>query len=268
MTADVLPPVAQLKVVEEDQAVQGRDFFDAVAGETLFDTPCAIARVARSVKYERRMVVSAEASRDLKEKPLTYHWAVLRGDPERVRITPQNAAGSVAEIKVAYHERRPIEPGSPMESSRVDVGVFVRNGTYYSAPAFVSILFLDNEVRTYDDQKRIAAVDYAAGSQNYADPLLTLTRNWRDEYQYDPAGRLLGWTRTRGDAKERFTADGALVTKTDDQDRPVEAKRVRYVGQGAPGQVPALQQQTTDEVVRYEYASPDDRVGRVVEPAK
>ena len=50
ITKDTLPPVVQLKVVEEDQPVVGRDYFTVGAGERLFDTPCAIARVARSTQ--------------------------------------------------------------------------------------------------------------------------------------------------------------------------------------------------------------------------
>ena len=43
MTLENIPPVVLLEVVEEDQAVAGRDYFGA-AGEQLFDTPSAIAR--------------------------------------------------------------------------------------------------------------------------------------------------------------------------------------------------------------------------------
>ena len=133
MTTDALPPMVQLKVVEEDESVPGRDYFDVGARERLFDTPCAIARVVKSTKYARRMVVSAEASKDLDGKPLTYHWVLLRGDPERVRVKKLNDAGSQAELVVDYHSRRPIAPGSDMTSDRVDIGVFVHNGQYYSA---------------------------------------------------------------------------------------------------------------------------------------
>ena len=68
--------------------------------------------------------------------------------------------------------------------------------------------------------------------------------------------------RWRGKERERFTADGALVTQTDKLDRPIEAKKVRYITKGQADQITALQQQTTDEVVRFEYSSAQDRLAR------
>jgi hypothetical protein len=54
ITMETLPPLVQIKVVEEDQPVSGRDCFDGERGEVLLNTPCAIARVVRSVRYNRR----------------------------------------------------------------------------------------------------------------------------------------------------------------------------------------------------------------------
>jgi hypothetical protein len=158
-----IPPMIQLKVVKEDEAVEGRDYFEPGKMEKLHDTPAAICRVVRGLGHTRRMVVSAGDSFDLNKKPLKFHWAVLRGDPKRIAIKPLNAAGSVAEIRVAYHERRKVNPASPMESNRVDVGAFVHNGAYYSAPGFVSFFSLDNEARTYDANGRLLEIGYGAG---------------------------------------------------------------------------------------------------------
>ena len=148
MTLDSLPPMVQLNVVEEDEPVVGRDYFDIAPRERFFDTPCAIARVVKSTSYTRRMVVSAEQSRDLDGKPLTYHWVLLRGDSERVRINKLNDAGSKVELLVSYHPRRPIAPGAEIKSNRVDIGCFVHNGQYYSAPGFVCFYYLSNEKRS------------------------------------------------------------------------------------------------------------------------
>jgi len=163
MRADAIPPMAQLEVLDEDLSLLGRDYFEAREGERLFDTPCAIARVARSVRRVRRMVVSAEPSFDPNRRPLTYHWAIIRGDPTRISIKPLNGRRSRVEIQVAYHERRPVHPGAELESNRVDIAAFVHNGAYYSAPAFVSIFYLDSEARTYDTHGRIREVKYGAG---------------------------------------------------------------------------------------------------------
>ena len=178
LTLETLPPMIQLRVIEEDQPVADRDFFDANKSETLFDTPCAIARVHRAAQYRRRMIVSAEASTDLNKRPLQFHWVVLRGDVDKITITPRNDAKSIAEIVVAYHARRPIEPDSKMESNRVDIGVFAHNGNHYSAPAFVSIYSLDHEARDYDPTGQLRSITYTGVTDkgNYVDPFLSLPK--------------------------------------------------------------------------------------------
>jgi hypothetical protein len=70
------------------------------------------------------MVVSAAESRELNGLPLTYRWAVLRGDPGAVEIKPRNANGSEVEISWVWQPRRPVAAGSELESSRVDIGCF------------------------------------------------------------------------------------------------------------------------------------------------
>lgn len=79
-------------------------------------------------------------------------------------------------------------------------------------------------------ETRILSVEYRsrAGGGNYADPALHTPADWRDEYDYDGEGRLRGWTRLRGESRESFTADGALVTKKDGAGRPLETRAVRY----------------------------------------
>src|SRR3546814_647880 len=52
LKADSIPPVVRLSVVEEDKAETGVDYFGPpTIGERLFDTPSAIARIARSTAY-------------------------------------------------------------------------------------------------------------------------------------------------------------------------------------------------------------------------
>jgi len=173
---ETIPPMVQLAVVEEDEARPGRDYFDGGRSEKLFDTPSAIARIARSTKYRRRMVLNAKGSYDVNRRPLTYHWAVLRGDAERVEIKPLDKAASEVELLVPHHERGPIHPGAEMESSRVDVGAFVHNGEHYSAPAFVCFYWLGNEARTYHSDGRVLEVSYDYGDSTIGYP----TDNPRD----------------------------------------------------------------------------------------
>lgn len=164
MRLETIPPMVKLEVVEEEKLEVGKDYFELLnMPEQLADTGSVIARIWRGHQRTRRMVVSAEKSYDVNKYPLTYRWEVLRGDPKRVKITPRNKAGSRVEILVEYHERRPIAAGSPLESNRVDVGVFVHNGDSPSAPGFVTYFTLDNEARSYDAKGRIVEMNYGMG---------------------------------------------------------------------------------------------------------
>lgn len=173
ITLLTIPPLVQLKVMEEDGAQIGRDFFEAGGSEKLGDTPVVIARIFRAAVHTRRIVVSAEDSIDLNKHALTYTWVVTQGDETKIRITPMNEAKSVAEILVEYPERRPVAPGSALESNRVDIAVFVNNGTYNSAPGFVTFFSLDSEARTYDDTGRLLEIGYAMGEE------VLSVGNWR-----------------------------------------------------------------------------------------
>ncbi len=159
-----IPPILQLKVVKEDVPVNGRDYSGPRRSEKLADTPAVIARIVRGTSYWRKMTVSAEASVDINKRPLTFHWVVLRGDAAQIKINPANEARSAAEIAVPYHPRRPIAKGSAMESNRVDIGVFVHNGKYYSAPGFVTFFYIDSEARTYDVDGRLLEIGYGVGT--------------------------------------------------------------------------------------------------------
>jgi hypothetical protein len=137
------------------------------------------------------LVVSAEASYDVNQKPLSWTWAILRGDEDRVQIKPLNEARSVAEIRIPYHARRPVSDGSELESNRVDIGVFAHNGTYFSAPAFITYYFLDDEARTYDAEGKIREIVYSTGET------VVHVADWAalcDAANTDsPASRLLPW---------------------------------------------------------------------------
>ena len=264
---DEIPPMIQLQVVKEDEFVRGIDYFEPIPTEKLFDTPAAIARIWRSTARERRMIVTTSTSYDANRRPLRFHWAVLQGLPELIEIKPLKEDGSLVEIRLQWHERFPIADGSKMESNRIDIGAFVHNGAYYSAPGFVTFYCPDNETRKYNAAAQPETVEYksVAKGGNYADPAVHTPRDWRDERQYDEAGRLSGWTRIRGEEREYFTAHGHLVVEKDSLGRAAQAKSVNYVANAEkPGQLPMLVQIPEDTVLVYEYASEGDRVGKPV----
>lgn len=158
---DTIPPMVQMKVVEEDPAVIRKDHFDVGFSEVLCNTPAVIGRIHRRLARDRRIVVSAADSFDVNKKKLTYHWVVLRGNRERIRIRTRDG-GAVAEIVVPHHSRQEISKGLRVESNRVDIGVFVHNGTSYSAPGFVTFYALDSEQRRYDEKGRLQEIFYSA----------------------------------------------------------------------------------------------------------
>ncbi len=158
------PPVALIKVVQEDTPTPGVDYFDPGLTEKLADTPMTIARIFRGSNYLRKIIVSAEESKDLNDRPLKYYWTILRGDSNRIKIEYRNPAHSVAEITVPYQDRRPIAEHSKLESNRIDIGVFVHNGVYFSPPSFLTFYTLDNESRTYKADGRPLEIAYGAGT--------------------------------------------------------------------------------------------------------
>lgn len=187
MTLDVLPPMVQIKVTDEKLPEQGVHYFDPGDSEKLIDTPCAVGRVFRGYSRTRTISVDASHSYDLNGKPLTYHWKLLQGDRKKATITTKDN-GRQADITVAYHPRFKINGDSRMETNRVDIGVFVHNGMYYSAPAFISFFFLDNELRTYGPDGKIVDIYYDAGDTTigYPGPVYTsLVGNRYDIYDWD-----------------------------------------------------------------------------------
>ena len=164
ITLSSIPPIALIRAISEEATVPGADYFDPERTEKLADTPTLIARIFRGSSCRKTIVVSAEESRDINGRPLKFHWAVLRGDPEGIKIAYRNSSRSVAEITVPYFERSPVAKDSALESNRVDIGIFVHNGVYYSPPSFVTFYTLDNEARTYAADGRLLEIGYDAGA--------------------------------------------------------------------------------------------------------
>jgi len=104
--------------------------------------------------------------------------------------------------------------------------------------------------------------------QPLVDFRLTTPKNWRDVYQHDDAGEVIGWTRY-GDTGTRteFTADGLVVLTRDHVDRPDTAVPVTY---GDAGDAAKRKRATPltftphPPALRYEYRDDADRRGRVL----
>jgi hypothetical protein len=163
ITLSSIPPIAMIRVVQEESPIKGVDYFEPEMTEKLADTPAVIARIFRGSGYVRKMTISAEDSKDVNNRPLKFFWTVLRGNPDRIKIEYRNPSHSVADITIPYHGRVPISEGSPIESNRVDIGIFVHNGVHYSPPAFITCYSLDNEARTYRTDRQPLEIAYGVG---------------------------------------------------------------------------------------------------------
>jgi hypothetical protein len=161
-----LPPIAVIKVLSEDTPVNGVDYFEPERTEKLADTPAVIARIFYGSSDQRKIIVSAEGSVDSNKRPLQYYWTVLRGDPKKIKISYRNKEHSIAEITVPYQERFPLSDNTGLESNRIDIGVFVHNGIYYSPPAFITFYSLDNETRTYRTDGRPVEIAHGIGTSS------------------------------------------------------------------------------------------------------
>lgn len=259
---DDVPPVVRLDIEEEYLGRPGIDYFEVGHAEKLFDTVSAVARVARSARYRRRLVASVAKTQDPREKPLSFVWRLLHGDPDRVRIRPLDPLGMRAEIVVDWHPRA-VYPGSDLPSARVDVGVFTDNGSQLSAPAFLTWYFPPNERRVYEPLPATVAADRAddvngdaplrivsierlplSGPNTYADPMVLTPADWADTYRYDDRGNLLGWIRSRAGHDETFTADGRVIAQGGKGGEARQTRPVRYFReQRKPNDMPMLREE-------------------------
>jgi hypothetical protein len=153
------PPISVLSVLEESESRPKVDYFLANRPERFSNTPCFVGRIYRGPRPYYRMVVSAEKSKDLNDRELAFHWAVLRGRHEGITIKPLNDDRSRVEIHVRYRNGRLSAPDQPgVEHARADIGCFVHNGLYYSPPAFISFYMPPNEYHTVDERGRVIEI--------------------------------------------------------------------------------------------------------------
>ena len=227
-----IPPLVRIRVEAED-------FADAAGpagrSERFFDTPSAVARIWRGPGYSREMIVSAAETVDPNGRDLTFRWVLLRGDPQKVRITPRDG-GARARIAIDWHDPFPIARIDGRMTSRVDIGIFAENGAWISAPAILSVSFPSHEARRWeagpDGAMRLAEVDYdAIGRDVGFDPALHVSAPWRDHYLYGPDGEFLGWERENGGKSRRFAPDGTVdgrlpVYEIQDRGRRPELREV------------------------------------------
>ncbi len=131
-----VPPMVSLSVLEESDIAGGPPGMNSKG--VVFDTPSALGRVMFAADDRKRIVVDASGTGVDGGAPLRFHWVVLEGDRDRIKITPREN-GDVAEIVVSWHGTRPSGNTPDIKTNRVDIGVFVQTGQSISAPAIISI---------------------------------------------------------------------------------------------------------------------------------
>lgn len=268
LSADALPPAIQLSVDVPTSPEPGIALFGDGLREVLLDTPQAVARLFRGSARSRTYHADACATRDPNERALRFHWRLLKGDPALVEIITDGPGDCKASITVDWHDGVAASGPGSLPGSRVDIGVFADNDAALSAPGFLSVSFPPHEQRVYRADGLIEAITHDDPERRkvYADPALFPTRAWRDRFEHDEAGRLLGWERERpGGRLSRFTRHGALVHDTDALGRPLRAEIVRYPVERHSNTTLFVQETPTGRFLAYRYAGPDDWLG-VAEP--
>jgi len=260
LTPGEVPPMARFGGVEE--AIPALGLFADGLSETLFDSPAAVARVARRADGPWRYVLRAGEIADPNGRPLRFHWRVLRGDPAHVRLTPRED-GRAAALEIDWLAPYPAPSRPDLTTNRVDVALFVHNGAQYSAPALFSLVFSPKQTRAHDAAGRVLSVDYAdpALKAVYADPMIFPARDWRDAFAYDAEGRLTGWTRTRQGVAADYTRHGARVLRRDAAGRPTCAEVARYPVQRARDGALKVAETPSGVTVAYRYRDAADRLG-------
>ncbi|MCK8465082.1 hypothetical protein MUY35_14585 [Aliiroseovarius sp. S1339] len=212
-----IPPMVRLSVLSEPVAQPGVEMFGDGLSERLFDTPSAIARIWRSHRFEREMVLSVEDTKDPNDRPLTFDWVLLRGDGRQVDIDVLDEAGTSARITLGWQGANVVAGSPDMSSTRVDIAVIANNGVHDSAPAFLSVQLPGHETRHYapgpDARMRITRLVRTPRDGAVYDPLLFPRTEWADDFTYDGAD-MTGWRRRSEYGDQTFDTTGRVEGQT------------------------------------------------------
>jgi len=177
MTPDLIPPLAQVEVLEESEPMPGKHFFEVPKPLThkLADAHVSISRVFRGALDEYGMVIDLSKCADIMGRSVQLRVQVLQGDPRAVRI---ESSGTEPYARLRLRWQPPFITRRGIRSHRVDIGVFVSNGTSISAPAIISIYMLPNERRFYNERGRLAEIDYHAPNPDIGLPSSDTDLRW------------------------------------------------------------------------------------------
>ncbi|MES2857214.1 MAG: hypothetical protein V4692_15200, partial [Bdellovibrionota bacterium] len=150
------------------------------------------------------------------------------GDPALITITKLNASGSRVEITFKPQTTRLI--GIEQRTSDLFiVGAFVSNGAYTSAPGFITVANLANQIQTPSANSMLMTFT------SVPDPNFKNGRGWiSDEYFYDVNGDIKSFTRKAYAPTVEFNGDGLLILTKDAAGNALTVGEVNYtVGAGS-----------------------------------
>ncbi len=159
MRPPMIPPLAQIEVLEETELKAGKHFFEVEKPHPykLADTPVSVARLMRGNEAEFTLVLSGKKSADLMGRPVELRWQLLQGDARFVRVETSDR-GMTARLHMRWQP--PMKGAGGIRSHRVDIGLFASNGISTSTPALVSFYMLPNERHFYDEAGRVSEICY------------------------------------------------------------------------------------------------------------
>jgi hypothetical protein len=163
LTPESLPPMPVIEVVEETETTPGVDTFDPqqLLPTRFLDAKVAVARLFRPQVAEYGMLLNIGKTQDLLGRPIKLEFRLLQGDPGRIRIE-QSGNSPYVRLRVRWHE--PLRNVAGLISHRIDIGLFATAGNAVSVPAILSFYMLPNEARFFDDQGRVAEIDFQAAN--------------------------------------------------------------------------------------------------------
>lgn len=261
LDASAFPAPAQLNVLTESKPKPGVDDFTISLPEQLFNTPAAVARVIRMTAKTKSMTLQVRSASENTGLKLNYRWVVLQGNPDKVKITPENSRKDKVKIDVDWHEPFQNANRPDFKSTRVEIGVFAVTENGVSAPSFVTFLYPKHQDRKYNKSGQLVYIDHRHNKDAYIDPQIYTRRDWRDDYRYDDNGRLVGWIRTRGSIKSEFTYHGAKIISKDTLGRATKAERIAYKYDRQNNGLMLVNEEPTGHYLNYEYLNGKDQRG-------
>lgn len=194
--------------------------------ETTFETPFAVGIVLRAPEAKRKFRFRATGL-PLHDARVSFKWIPM-SDTRSWGTSVSAYQGKNKDFPPARGFAEIVQDWRGVRG-RQNVLVFARyDEGPWGPPSVISIAVVPNERRVYDKQNRIVSIAYAKAPAVVSE--LYQNKPWKDEFIYDAAGKLIGFTRTREGMfrGEPFSTDGELVIETYPNELPKVSQKVRY----------------------------------------